>query len=77
MTSSRKSLSVMLRPIRNRIALLSLALEDPNTRVRTAAVRAVGMMGGAEAFPMLFNMLDDPQEVIRAYAAGNMIKLLK
>ncbi len=41
------------------------------------AASAVGMMGGPEAFPLLMKMLDDPQEAIRAYAAGNLIRLIK
>ncbi|MEC7641031.1 MAG: HEAT repeat domain-containing protein [Nitrospinota bacterium] len=64
-------------PHENRLNLLEQALEDPNSRVRTAAVRAVGMMGGADAFPLLMKMLNDPLEVIRAYAAGNLIRLME
>lgn len=60
----------------NRPELLRTALADPVTRVRTAAVRAAGMMGGSEAFQLLLPMLEDPQEVIRAYAAGNLIRVL-
>jgi len=61
----------------NRPELLKTALADPVTRVRTAAVRAAGMMGGAEAFQLLLPMLEDPQEVIRAYAAGNLIRVMR
>ena len=63
--------------IPNRMKLLADMLGDPNSRVRTAAVRAVGMVGGAEAFYLLAQMLDDPKEAIRAYAAGNLLHLLK
>ncbi len=63
--------------IPNRTRLLAQALGDANTRVRTAAVRSAGKMGGPEAFQLLIQMLDDPQEVIRAYAAGNLLKLMK
>ncbi len=63
--------------IPNRTRLLAKALGDPNARVRTAAVRAAGKMGGPEAFQLLIQMLDDPQEVIRAYAAGNLLRLMK
>ncbi len=63
--------------IPDRTRLLAKALGDANSRVRTAAVRATGMMGGPEAFQLLIQMLDDPQEVIRAYAAGNLLKLMK
>ena len=63
--------------IPERTRLLAKALGDANSRVRTAAVRAAGMMGGPEAFQLLIQMLDDPQEVIRAYAAGNILKLIK
>ena len=64
-------------PLADRAQLLSLALRDSNSRVRTAAVRAAGMMGGPEAFSLLAQMLDDSTEAIRAYAAGNLIKLIK
>jgi HEAT repeat protein len=64
-------------PIPDRAKLLGVALRDSNSRVRTAAVRAVGMMGGPEAFTLLALMLDDSVEAIRAYAAGNLLKLLK
>lgn len=61
----------------DRTRLLAKALGDPNPRVRTAATRAAGMMGGPEAFQLLIQMLNDPKEVIRAYAAGNILKLIK
>jgi len=35
------------------------------------------MMGGAEAFPILVDLLQDSLEVVRAYAAGNLIHLLR
>jgi HEAT repeat protein len=60
-----------------RADLLARALKDQNIRVRTAAVRAAGMMGGSRALPLLLAMLEDPKEVIRAYAAGNLIALLR
>jgi len=63
--------------IPDRTRLLAKALRDSKVRVRTAAVRASGQMGGPEAFQLLIQMLDDPQEVIRAYAAGNLLKLIK
>jgi HEAT repeat protein len=63
--------------IPKRLQILTAALEDSHSRVRTAAVRGVGMMGGPEAFPLLVKMLEDPKEAIRAYAAGNLIRLLK
>ena len=63
--------------IPNRTALLAKALGDVNTRVRTAATRAAGKMGGPEAFQLLIQMLDDPQEVVRAYAAGNLLRVMK
>jgi HEAT repeat protein len=63
--------------IPDRTRLLAKALGDGNTRVRTAAVRAAGQMGGPEGFQLLIQMLNDPQEVIRAYAAGNLLKLMK
>ena len=63
--------------IAQRPQLLATALRDPNSRVRTAAVRATGMMGGAAAFQLLIPMLEDSQLVIRAYAAGSLLKLLK
>jgi len=63
--------------IQNREQLLSIALIDKNIRVRTSATRAVGMMGGAKAFPLLLRKLEDSQEVVRTYAAGNIIKLMK
>lgn len=62
--------------IPDRAALLARALGDPNSRVRTAAVRATGRMGGAPAFPLLIRRLDDSTEVIRAYAAAHLLKLL-
>ncbi|MBT3365677.1 MAG: HEAT repeat domain-containing protein [Nitrospina sp.] len=62
-------------PERERI--LKLALKDKHSRVRTASVRAVGMMGGPEAFPILMELLQDSLEVVRAYAAGNLIHLLR
>ena len=63
--------------IQNREQLLSMALIDKNIRVRTSATRAVGMMGGSRAFPLLLSKLEDSQEVVRTYAAGNIIKLMK
>ncbi len=63
--------------IPDRVRLLKMALGDNHSRVRTAAVRAVGMMGGAEAFPILVDLLQDSLEVVRAYAAGNLIHLLR
>ena len=62
--------------IPDRVRLLKMALQDKYSRVRTAAVRAVGMMGGPEAFPILVDLLQDSLEVVRAYAAGNLIHLL-
>ena len=63
--------------IPNREQLLSIALMDKNIRVRTSATRAVGMMGGVKAFPLLLDKLEDSQEVVRTYAAGNIIRLMK
>ena len=63
--------------IPQRLKILTVALGDSHSRVRTAAVRGLGMMGGAEAFPLLVKMLKDPKEAIRAYAAGNLIRLLE
>ena len=63
--------------ISDRIRLLKLALDDEHSRVRTAAVRAVGMMGGPEAFPILVELLQDSLPVVRTYAAGNLIHLLQ
>ena len=63
--------------IPQRLKILTVALGDSHSRVRTAAVRGLGMMGGAEAFPLLMKMLKDPKEAIRAYAAGNLIRLLE
>lgn len=62
--------------IPHRLDILTAALRDSHSRVRTAAVRGTGMMGGPEAFPLLMKMLEDPKEAIRAYAAGNLIRLL-
>jgi len=62
--------------IPDRVRLLKMALDDEHSRVRTAAVRAVGMMGGPEAFPILVELLQDPLEVVRTYAAGNLIHIL-
>jgi HEAT repeat protein len=64
-------------PIPKRLLILTAALRDSHSRVRTAAVRGVGMMGGPDAFPLLVNMLKDPKDAIRAYAAGNLIRLLE
>lgn len=61
----------------DRIRLLKIALDDEHSRVRTAAVRAVGMMGGPEAFQILVSLLQDSLEVVRTYAAGNLIHLLR
>ena len=63
--------------IPDRVRLLKVALEDEHSRVRTAAVRAVGMMGGPEAFPILVDLLQDSLEVVRTYAAGNLIHLIR
>ena len=63
--------------IPKRVQILTAALRDSHSRVRTAAVRGVGMMGGPEAFPLLVKMLEDGKEAIRAYAAGNLIRLLE
>jgi HEAT repeat protein len=57
--------------------LLAVAIVDKNIRVRTSATRALGMMGGSKAFPLLLEKLKDSQEVVRTYAAGNIIKLMK
>ncbi|MEK9630223.1 MAG: HEAT repeat domain-containing protein [Nitrospinota bacterium] len=63
-------------PIPQRLKILTAVLKDSHSRVRIAAVRGVGMIGGPEAFPLLVRMLEDPKEAIRAYAAGNLIRLL-
>jgi HEAT repeat protein len=63
--------------IPSRVRLLKIALNDKHSRVRTAAVRAVGMMGGPEAFPILIGLLQDSLEVVRTYAAGNLIHLIR
>jgi HEAT repeat protein len=63
--------------IPERVRLLEMALNDEHSRVRTAAVRAVGMMGGPEAFPILVELLQDSLQVVRTYAAGNLIHLLR
>ena len=63
--------------IPERVRLLKTALGDEHSRVRTAAVRAVGMMGGPEAFPILVELLQDSLPVVRTYAAGNLINLLR
>ncbi len=63
--------------IPDRVNLLKIALSDKHSRVRTAAVRAVGMMGGPKAFLILVELLEDPLEVVRTYAAGNLIHLLR
>jgi HEAT repeat protein len=60
----------------NRGQLLAQAIKDPNSRVRTSAVRSAGMMGGIEAWPLLLNTIYDELPVVRAYAAGNLIKLI-
>ena len=60
----------------DRVRLLKTALKDKHSRVRTAAVRAVGMVGGPESFPILVELLQDSLEVVRAYAAGNLLHLL-
>lgn len=60
----------------DRVRLLKTALKDEHSRVRTAAVRAVGMVGGPESFPILIELLQDSLEVVRVYAAGNLIHLL-
>jgi len=64
-------------PIPKRLMLLKAALRDSHSRVRIAAVRGIGMMGGPKAFPLLVKMLKDPKDAIRAYAAGNVIRLLE
>ena len=64
-------------PIPQRLRILTAALLDSHSRVRTAAVRGVGMMGGPESFPLLVTMLKDSKEAIRAYAAGNLLHLLE
>ena len=64
-------------PIPKRLMLLKAALRDSHSRVRIAAVRGIGMMGGPKAFPLLLKMLKDPKDAIRAYAAGNVIRLLE
>ncbi len=61
----------------NRVQLLDKASQDSNTRVRTAATRAIGMMGGSEAFPMLIRLLGDKNMAVQAYAAGNLLRILK
>ena len=63
--------------IPDQVRLLRLALKDKHSRVRTAAVRAVGMMGGPKAFPILLELLQDSLEVVRTYAAGNLIHILR
>ena len=64
-------------PIPQRLLIFTAALRDSHSRVRTAAVRGVGMMGGPDAFTLLVKMLKDPKDAIRAYAAGNLIRLLE
>lgn len=57
--------------------LLVYGLNDSNSRVRTAAVRAVGKIGSPKLLPLLLQMLDDSAVVIRAYAAGYLLKMLR
>lgn len=57
--------------------LLVYGLNDPNSRVRTAAVRAVGKIGNPKMLSLLLQMLDDSAVVIRAYAAGYLLKMLR
>ncbi len=57
--------------------LLVYGLNDSNSRVRTAAVRAVGKIGSPKMLSLLLQMLDDSAIVIRAYAAGYLLKMLR
>ncbi len=55
--------------------LLIKALSDNAPRVRIAAVRAIGSIGGADAVPVLKAQLNDADLAVRAYAAGNVVRL--
>jgi HEAT repeat protein len=57
--------------------LLIKALSDDAPRVRIAAVRAIGSIGGKEAIPILRERLKDMDLAVRAYAAGNLGRVLK
>ncbi len=61
----------------DKASLLRQVLKDSVVRVRTAAVRSAGKIGGSQAFELLLPMLEDPEEVIRVYAAGNLIKVMR
>jgi len=56
--------------------LLTTALNDPAPRVRIAVVRALGALGDAATLPVLMARLADEDLSVRAYAAGNLVRLL-
>jgi HEAT repeat protein len=58
--------------------LLTKALSDQAPRVRIAAVRAIGSIGKKEdAVPLLKERMNDTDMSVRAYAAGNIVRLLQ
>jgi len=59
------------------LPLLIQSLSDEAPRVRIAAVRAMGSLGDKDDAEALRKMLNDPDLSVRAYAAGNIGRLLK
>ncbi len=61
---------------REGLPLLIKALSDEAPRVRIAAVRAIGSIGKKSEVPLLKDRMSDPDLSVRAYAAGNVVRLL-
>ena len=58
------------------ILLLAPLLGDDVQRVRSAAVRALGMTGHSEAKPLLVHAFQDISPIVRCYAAGALLRIL-
>ena len=61
---------------RKAAALLVPLLKDPSSRVRSAATRALGMIGKPEVLPDLTERLNDAEGSVRCYAAGAILRIL-
>ena len=58
------------------IKLLLPIIKDEVSRVRSAAIRAVGMIGTSDQIPALSLAFTDPAPTVRPYAAGAVLRIL-
>ena len=63
--------------ITDMIQWLTPLVYDENPRVRSAAIRALGMMNHAGAIRFLLPSLKDSSRRVQCYAAGGLLRILK